>query len=97
MARKGKRYDRDFKLETVRLMEESNRPMHQIAEELGVSVNTLSNWKKAVKESRGLAFPDGGLTEDQLLIRELKRELKDTRMERDILKKAVGSVLCKAA
>jgi len=71
-------------------MEESGRPMWKIAEELGVSVNTLSYWKKAVRESRGLAFPEDGLTDDQRVIRELKRELKDTRLERDILKKAVA-------
>ena len=90
MKPQAKRYDREFKLEAVRLVEESDRPMWKIAEELGVSVNTLSNWKKVIRESRGLAFPEGGLTEDQRLIRELKRELKDARMERDILKKAVA-------
>lgn len=90
MKPQAKRYDREFKLQTVRLMEESGRPMWQIAEELGVSVNTLSLWKKAVRESGQMAFPEGGLTEDQRMIRDLKRELKDVRMERDILKKAVA-------
>jgi len=64
--------------------------MRVIAEELGISVNTLSLWKKAVSESGQMAFPEGGLTEDQRRIRELERELKDVRMERDILKKAVA-------
>ncbi len=90
MKAQAKRYDREFKLEAVRLVEESDRPMWKIAEELGVSANTLSAWKKAVHESRELAFPEGGLTEDQRTIRDLKRELKDARMERDILKKAVA-------
>jgi len=90
MKRPVKRYDREFKLEAVRLLEESDRPAYKIAEELGISVNTLSIWKKAIEESRGLAFPDGGLTEDQRRIRELERELKDARMEREILKKAVA-------
>jgi transposase len=60
MKPQAKRYDREFKLEAVRLLEESERPLWKIAEELGVSANTLSAWKKAIRESRGLAFPEGG-------------------------------------
>ena len=90
MKQRVKRYDREFKLEAVRLVEESDRPAYKIAEELGISVNTLSIWRKAVKESQGLAFPESGLTEDQRRIRELEKELKDARIEREILKKAVA-------
>jgi len=89
MHKKAKRYDKEFKLQAVRLLQESDKSMKQIASDLGVSVNALWLWKKAVTESSGMAFPDGGLTEDQLIIRSLKRELKDVTMERDILKKAV--------
>ena len=90
MRPQARRYDREFKLQTVRLLEESGKPMRVIAEELGISVNTLSLWKKAVRESGQMAFPEGGLTEDQRRIRKLEKELKDVRMERDILKKAVA-------
>ena len=89
MNKKAKRYDREFKLQAVRLLQESDKSMKQIALDLGVSVNALWLWKKAVTESSGMAFPDGGLTEDQIIIRQLKKELKDVTMERDILKKAV--------
>ncbi len=51
MTPQAKRYYREFKLQTVRLMEESDKPMRVIAEELGISVNTLSLWRKAVRES----------------------------------------------
>ena len=90
MTPQAKRYDKEFKLQAVRLVEESGKSMKQIAEDLDVSVNTLWLWKKAVRESGRMAFPEGGLTEDQRRIRELERELKNTRMERDILKKAVA-------
>ncbi len=89
MNKKAKRYDKEFKLQAVRLLQESDKSMKQIALDLGVSVNALWLWKKAVAESSGMAFPDGGLTEDQIIIRQLKKELKDVTMERDILKKAV--------
>ena len=89
MTPKAKRYDKEFKFQAVRLLQESGKSMKKIASDLGISGNTLWLWKKAVTESSGMAFPDGGLTEDQLIIRHLKRELKDVTMERDILKKAV--------
>ena len=89
MTPKAKRYDKEFKLQAVRLLQESGKSMKQIAEDLGVSVNTLWLWRKSVREGGLMAFPDGGLTEDQQMIRQLKRELKDVTMERDILKKAV--------
>ena len=90
MKPQAKRYSREFKLEAVRLLEESGKPIRVIAEELGVSKNALATWKKAIRENGLQAFPDGGLTEEQRQIRELKKELKDARMERDILKKAVA-------
>ena len=46
-----------------------------------------------MRERGELAFPGNGkiaLTQDQERIRELEKELKDTEMERDILKKAMA-------
>jgi len=89
MGKKDVRYDKEFKLQAVRLAEESNKSMKQIARDLGIAYNTLWLWRKSVRESGQMAFPDGGLTEDQRRIRELEKELKNVTMERDILKKAV--------
>ena len=36
MKQRVKRYDREFKLEAVRLVEESDMPAYKIAEELGI-------------------------------------------------------------
>ncbi len=46
----------------------------------------------SVTENRGIAFPGNGrmaLTEERKRIRELEKRLKETEMERDILKKAM--------
>ncbi|WP_061298341.1 transposase [Leptospira borgpetersenii] len=45
MARKPQ-YDEEFKENTVELLIKSRKSMTQIPKDLGVSLNTLINWKK---------------------------------------------------
>jgi transposase len=82
-----KTYTREFKLEAVRLVKSSGKPMSQIARELGVSESAISHWCKHLAEQGEQAFAGSGQqTAEQEEIRRLKRELQVTRQERDILK-----------
>jgi len=45
-----KSYTKEFKIRAVQLMGESSKPIRQLAEELGVSVNNLYNWRKQLRE-----------------------------------------------
>ncbi len=45
MGEKRRQYTREFKLEAVRLAEESGRPETQIARELGIQDSLLKRWK----------------------------------------------------
>ncbi len=50
-------------------------------------------WRREYRSCENLAFPGHGkesLTEQERRIRDLEKELQDTRMERDILKKAIA-------
>lgn len=40
-----KTYTKEFKLEAIRLMEESDRPASEIAMQLGIRRNQLYKWK----------------------------------------------------
>ena len=52
---KGRRFDRAFKEEAVRLLQTSGRRQRQIAGDLGISVSALGRW---VTELRGrICFP----------------------------------------
>jgi transposase len=89
MARK--RYTREFKIEAIQLAENSDKPMAQIARELGVHPNTLYKWRAAYAADREEAFPGHGkLKASDEQVRQLRRELERVRQERDILKKAVA-------
>ena len=80
-------YSDDFKREAVRLVIDDGRARKQVARELGISVSSLRNWIHTFA-------PDGPHVSDTLAheeqIRQLRRELERVRLERDILKKAVG-------
>ena len=51
---KGRRFDRAFKEEAVRLLQTSGRRQRQIAGDLGISVSALGRW---VAELRGYMIP----------------------------------------
>ena len=93
MTRRRK-YDRDFKRNAVLLCAEPDRTVTEIAENLGIAKDLLYRWCWEYHMSNGKAiFPGNGvesLTEEQRRIRELEKELRETKMERDILKKAMA-------
>ncbi|MFQ5545465.1 MAG: transposase, partial [Acidiferrobacterales bacterium] len=43
------RYTKEFKLEAVRLADESDKPMTEVARELGVRVNQIYKWKQQLE------------------------------------------------
>ena len=87
MARR--KYTREFKREAARLAEESDRPVDELARELGNHPNTLYKWHRAYLEDSEDAFPGPGkLAPADEEIRRLRRELARVKEERDILKKA---------
>ncbi|MDY0083419.1 MAG: transposase [Ignavibacteriaceae bacterium] len=91
MSEKRRSYDKEFKLSAVKLILESGNSVESIATELGVSSNTLFNWKRKYLEDAKNAFPGKGKMkpEDEEL-RRVKKELLRVTMERDILKKAIA-------
>ena len=84
-------YDKEFKINAVNLYKSSGRSLKTIAEELGLSISTLSHWVQGYKKEGVQSFPGKGQiksTEEELRI--LRKELTHVRQERDILKKAVA-------
>ena len=86
-------YTREFKIEAVRLMEESNRPSAEIANELGIRRNMLYKWKEQLAAKGETAFSGkaGRKPKDQQSeMAKLKRENDQLREEVEILKKAAA-------
>ncbi|MGP4788369.1 transposase [Psychrobacter sp. 1Y11] len=90
MTSKRQEYTREFKLEAISLVIDHKRKVAEVAKTLGVGVSTLDNWvRKYKKEKQGIRPTEGlALTDDQRRIQELEREVRQLKMEKDILKKA---------
>lgn len=64
-----------------------------LAKELDIQPSLLYRWRKEYLSKVGSSFPGKGkviLTEGEQEVARLKKELRETQMERDILKKAVS-------
>lgn len=86
-----KSYTKEFKLEAVKLVLEQGMKVAQVGRDLGVSDYLISKWVRQVREGGEEAFPGKGrLHPHDEELRKLQRELHRTRMERDILKKAIA-------
>ena len=87
----GKRFDKEFKIEAVRLASEPGNTQSKIERDLGISQGIISRWKRELRIDGDQAFPGKGrLKPDDDELRRLKRENERLRTERDILKKAVA-------
>ena len=83
-------YTKEFKLEALRLLEQSDRPASAIAMELGIRRNQLYKWKEQMEKKGDVASAKKGRPkkEDQSENSRLKAEVKRLQEENEILKKA---------
>ena len=86
-----RRYDREFKREAIRLVEERGKSTTVVAEDLGIHPNLLHTWRRRYRENPEHSFPGKGhLPIPAERERTLQRELDRVTRERDILKKALA-------
>jgi transposase len=86
-----RKYDREFKIEAVKLVIERGTSVAEAARNLGIHENLLRTWKNKYLEDTADSFPGKGhLKPQDEQLRRLKKELADVAEERDILKKALA-------
>ena len=85
-----KTYTKEFKLEALRLMEESGRKVSEIAMELGIKRTQLYKWKEQLRQKGDVASPKKGRPKkaEQSEAATLRQEVKRLKEENEILKKA---------
>jgi transposase len=88
---KRRRFDKQFKMEAVRLVTAGGRRATEVARDLGVAANSIYHWKYQLTKDGESAFPGKGhLKPEDEELRRLRKELADVKEERDILKKAIS-------
>ena len=81
-------YSEEFRQEAVRLLRSSGRSVPQLAAQLGVSQQSLRNWRQQADADEGRG--PGLSSEERAELRRLRRENKVLQEEREILKKAAA-------
>lgn len=92
MTKIRKKYDRTFKERAVELSKDLKN-ISELARELGVSAAQLYKWRKESEDFGSGSFPGNGnikQTPEQERISALEKKLKDSELELEILKKAIG-------
>ena len=86
--RQYKTYSNEFKLEAIRLADESDKPVTQVARELGLRVNQIYKWRKQLEEKpKGTLSGKQASADKDAEIRRLKKALAASQEENEFLKK----------
>jgi len=85
----AKNYTTEFKLEAVKRFNKTGKTIKEVAEELGINVNTLNSWIRRYRQNPECPFPGSGrLAPEDDKLRKLEKENRDLKEEIEILKKA---------
>ena len=88
-SKKRKSYTKAFKEEAVKLITDEGYSFAEAGRNLGVNPNLISRWKREL-EGDGSEIPPGQLVAIRAELKELRKENKYLKMEREILKKAAA-------
>jgi transposase len=88
--RQRRKFSDEFKAETVQLVRSTGKSIAEAARDLDLSENSVRNWVREAEIEAGRG-PDGALSKaERDELRELRKENRQLRMEREILKKATA-------
>lgn len=90
-----RRFSKREKLEIVNESLEEGMDLITLSERYKIHKSTLSRWRRELYSNTDLAFPGNGnkaLTEEHRQIEQLKKELKESELANEILKKALGII-----
>ncbi len=83
----GRKYTTEFKVEAARQVIDQGHPVREVANRLGVSIDSMYLWVREQRKAPATRQADNALAVEN---RRLQAELKRVTEERDILKKAAA-------
>ncbi len=84
-----KKYENDFKVMIVELLK-SDRSVKEVSDEYGLNDSMVRRWRREYEAKAGDFSKRRELSVEEQELKSLKKELREVRLERDILKKAVS-------
>ena len=85
----AKHYENEFKVMIVELLE-SGRSIKELSDEYELNDGMIRRWRREFKAKSGDFSRKREVSVEEQELKALKKELRDVKMERDILKKAVS-------
>jgi transposase len=83
-----RKFSPEYRDEAVKMVIETPRLIAEVARDLGINESTLGNWVTKYREEHP-ASEDLNIS-DRARLKELEKENRELRMERDFLKKAAA-------
>jgi transposase len=83
-----RKFTPEYREEAVKMVIESGRPIAAVARDLGLNEGTLGNWVTKYRDEHP-ASEELDIAE-RARLKELEKENRELRMERDFLKKAAA-------
>jgi transposase len=90
MAETRRTFTPDFREGAVRIVEETGKPVAQVARELGMNPGTLANWVNMARKRQALTGGNGHLDADERAeLARLRKENAELQMRCDVLKRSL--------
>jgi transposase len=83
-----RKFTPEYRDEAVKMVIESSRPIAEVARDLGINEGTLGNWVVKYRNEHP-ASEELGISE-RARLKELEKEVRELRLEREFLKKAAA-------
>lgn len=90
-----KRYTKAEKLKIVHESLEAGVQVQELGARYGIHPATISRWRREFSRLNESAFPGNGnetLTDEQRELKQLRKELQESQLANEILKKALGII-----
>lgn len=89
MPKSRRSFTPEYKDEAAKVVVELSRPVASVARELGVSEQNLRNWVNAYRRTHADDDPELTVSE-RARLRELEKEVRELRLEKEFLGKAAA-------
>jgi transposase len=82
-------FDNEFKTTVVELLQ-AGKSVRELSEEYNLQDGVIRRWRREYDQKNGDLSKKREPTSSEIELSQLKKELRETKLERDILKKAVS-------
>ena len=89
MPERRRKFSPEFRDEAVKMAVAGNRPIAQVARELGINPGTLGNWVATYRKAHPVDEEPLSVSE-RARLRELEREVRELKMKNEFLGKAAA-------